>query len=111
MDWNMVDVASGGALMDKTPVIARHLISNMAIDGANIPCEAARCRTTSTKHATSVWYLHLSRAPYRYVPHFVGGIACQHYKSDAVDRFRKHPLVDDLESERGRSRHHAALKR
>ncbi|RDX82893.1 hypothetical protein CR513_36257, partial [Mucuna pruriens] len=30
MDQNMVDVTSGGALMDKTPKIARHLISNMA---------------------------------------------------------------------------------
>ncbi|RDX75887.1 hypothetical protein CR513_44173, partial [Mucuna pruriens] len=30
MDRNMVDVASGGALMDKTPAVARHLISNMA---------------------------------------------------------------------------------
>ncbi|RDY00604.1 hypothetical protein CR513_16204, partial [Mucuna pruriens] len=26
----MIDVASGGALMDKTPTAARHLISNMA---------------------------------------------------------------------------------
>ncbi|RDX78971.1 hypothetical protein CR513_40666, partial [Mucuna pruriens] len=30
MDQNMVDVASGGALMDKTPAAIRHLISNMA---------------------------------------------------------------------------------
>ena len=30
MDRSMVDVASGGALMDKTPVIARDLIANMA---------------------------------------------------------------------------------
>ncbi|RDX94235.1 hypothetical protein CR513_23405, partial [Mucuna pruriens] len=30
MDHNMIDAASGGALMDKTPVVARHLISNMA---------------------------------------------------------------------------------
>ncbi|RDX89100.1 hypothetical protein CR513_29225, partial [Mucuna pruriens] len=30
MDRNMIDVASGGALMDKTPVVARHLISNIA---------------------------------------------------------------------------------
>ncbi|RDY12091.1 hypothetical protein CR513_03150, partial [Mucuna pruriens] len=29
MDRNMVDAASGGALMDKTLVAARHLISNM----------------------------------------------------------------------------------
>ncbi|RDX88978.1 hypothetical protein CR513_29360, partial [Mucuna pruriens] len=30
MDQSMVDVASRGALMDKTPATARHLISNMA---------------------------------------------------------------------------------
>ncbi|RDX70507.1 hypothetical protein CR513_50235, partial [Mucuna pruriens] len=30
MDRSMIDVASGRALMDKTPVAARHLISNMA---------------------------------------------------------------------------------
>ncbi|RDX96468.1 hypothetical protein CR513_20866, partial [Mucuna pruriens] len=30
MDRSMIDVASGGALMDKRPTTARHLISNMA---------------------------------------------------------------------------------
>ncbi|RDY02737.1 hypothetical protein CR513_13756, partial [Mucuna pruriens] len=30
MDRNMINVASGGALMDKTPTTARHLISNIA---------------------------------------------------------------------------------
>ncbi|RDX65078.1 hypothetical protein CR513_56296, partial [Mucuna pruriens] len=30
MDKSMIDAASGGALMDKTPAAARHLISNMA---------------------------------------------------------------------------------
>ncbi|RDY11037.1 hypothetical protein CR513_04359, partial [Mucuna pruriens] len=30
MERSMIDAASGGALMDKTPVAARHLISNMA---------------------------------------------------------------------------------
>ncbi|RDY14401.1 hypothetical protein CR513_00542, partial [Mucuna pruriens] len=29
MDRNMINAASDGALMDKTPVVARHLISNM----------------------------------------------------------------------------------
>ncbi|RDX95680.1 hypothetical protein CR513_21758, partial [Mucuna pruriens] len=29
MDRSMIDAASGGALMDKTPAAARHLISNM----------------------------------------------------------------------------------
>ncbi|RDX86172.1 hypothetical protein CR513_32517, partial [Mucuna pruriens] len=32
MDRSMIDVASGGALMDKTPPASRHLISNMASD-------------------------------------------------------------------------------
>ncbi|RDX72335.1 hypothetical protein CR513_48197, partial [Mucuna pruriens] len=37
MDRNIIDVASGGSLMDKTPAIVRHLISNMAsnTEGAN----------------------------------------------------------------------------
>ncbi|RDY01469.1 hypothetical protein CR513_15198, partial [Mucuna pruriens] len=30
MDRSMIDAASGGALMDKTPTVARHFISNMA---------------------------------------------------------------------------------
>ncbi|RDX82549.1 hypothetical protein CR513_36637, partial [Mucuna pruriens] len=30
MDKNMIDTASGGALMEKMPTAARHLISNMA---------------------------------------------------------------------------------
>ncbi|RDY05196.1 hypothetical protein CR513_10978, partial [Mucuna pruriens] len=30
MDRSMIDFASGGALMDKTPTATRHLISNMA---------------------------------------------------------------------------------
>ncbi|RDX73602.1 hypothetical protein CR513_46765, partial [Mucuna pruriens] len=30
MDRSMIDAASGGALMDKTPAATRHLISNMA---------------------------------------------------------------------------------
>ncbi|RDY01171.1 hypothetical protein CR513_15541, partial [Mucuna pruriens] len=30
MDRSMIDATSGGALMDKTPTTARHLISNMA---------------------------------------------------------------------------------
>ncbi|RDX86432.1 hypothetical protein CR513_32230, partial [Mucuna pruriens] len=29
MDRSMIDAASGGALMDKTPAATRHLISNM----------------------------------------------------------------------------------
>ncbi|RDY11426.1 hypothetical protein CR513_03922, partial [Mucuna pruriens] len=39
MDRSMIDAASGGALMDKTPVAARHLIFNMASNtqGADQP--------------------------------------------------------------------------
>ncbi|RDX65455.1 hypothetical protein CR513_55891, partial [Mucuna pruriens] len=30
MDYSMIDVANGGALMDKMPIATRHLILNMA---------------------------------------------------------------------------------
>ncbi|RDY07561.1 hypothetical protein CR513_08310, partial [Mucuna pruriens] len=30
MDKSTIEVANGGALIDKTPAVARHLISNMA---------------------------------------------------------------------------------
>ncbi|RDX59864.1 hypothetical protein CR513_61808, partial [Mucuna pruriens] len=33
MEQSMIDAASEGVLMDKTSVIARHLISNMAVRG------------------------------------------------------------------------------
>ncbi|RDX64606.1 hypothetical protein CR513_56823, partial [Mucuna pruriens] len=36
MDQSMIDAASGGALMDKTPPAARHLISNMTIDNLRL---------------------------------------------------------------------------
>ncbi|RDY07552.1 hypothetical protein CR513_08298, partial [Mucuna pruriens] len=36
MDRSMIDVASGGALMDKMPAAARHLISNMAISNQRV---------------------------------------------------------------------------
>ncbi|RDX69986.1 hypothetical protein CR513_50828, partial [Mucuna pruriens] len=78
MDRNMVDGANEGTLMDKILAAARHLISNMAIDRANIPCEVARCRVALTKYTVSVWNLHLSGAPCRYVSHF------------ARNRVRKH---------------------
>ncbi|RDX83309.1 hypothetical protein CR513_35790, partial [Mucuna pruriens] len=35
MDRSMIDAASGGALMDKTPIAVRHLIFNMAT-GQNV---------------------------------------------------------------------------
>ncbi|RDX80944.1 hypothetical protein CR513_38452, partial [Mucuna pruriens] len=74
----MIDATSGGALMDKTLAATRHLISKMAINRANIPCEAARCRTASTKHTTRMWNLYLNEAPYRHVPHFVGNRVREH---------------------------------
>ncbi|RDX95925.1 hypothetical protein CR513_21495, partial [Mucuna pruriens] len=45
MDRNMIDVASGGALMDKTTTVARNLISNMA---SNIQLFGTRGVITST---------------------------------------------------------------
>ncbi|RDY07631.1 hypothetical protein CR513_08226, partial [Mucuna pruriens] len=82
MDRSMIDAASGGALMDKTPAAARQLISNMAsntqqfrIRGASQPRmvneigamdnllanrvdvigEATCCWTTPTKHSSQIW--------------------------------------------------------
>ncbi|RDY06460.1 hypothetical protein CR513_09542, partial [Mucuna pruriens] len=90
MDQNMVDAASGGALIDKTLVVARHLILNMVVRGLRrtrhlkgsegswqlrqltigesvdrtyVPYEATYCRVASTSNAMSVWNLHLSGAP------------------------------------------------
>ncbi|RDY05287.1 hypothetical protein CR513_10894, partial [Mucuna pruriens] len=53
IDKSMIDAASGGAPMDKTPAVARHLILNMAnigkpIDITHIFGEVARCRPAST---------------------------------------------------------------
>ncbi|RDX71225.1 hypothetical protein CR513_49462, partial [Mucuna pruriens] len=36
MDRSMIDASSGGALMDKTSAVARHLISNMAISNQRL---------------------------------------------------------------------------
>ncbi|RDY00091.1 hypothetical protein CR513_16779, partial [Mucuna pruriens] len=57
MDRNMIDAVSGGALMDKTLVAARHLISNMAkigkpVDKDHIFNKAACCWLASTSCAT-----------------------------------------------------------
>ncbi|RDX77183.1 hypothetical protein CR513_42731, partial [Mucuna pruriens] len=40
MDKSMIDAASGGALMDKTPPVARHLISNMASNTVRGPSQS-----------------------------------------------------------------------
>ncbi|RDY09063.1 hypothetical protein CR513_06640, partial [Mucuna pruriens] len=48
MDQSMIDAASGRALMDKTPTIARHLISNMA---SNTAIWDQRSRPTSNVNA------------------------------------------------------------
>ncbi|RDX79244.1 hypothetical protein CR513_40349, partial [Mucuna pruriens] len=95
MDQSMIDVASGGALMDKTLAVVRHMISNMAsntqqfetrgattsqmvneidigklIDRANITGKVACYWETSTKCSSkSLWHLHFRGAPNRYVPH------------------------------------------
>ncbi|RDX83074.1 hypothetical protein CR513_36037, partial [Mucuna pruriens] len=54
MDRNMIDVASGRVLMDKTPIATRYLISNMASNTQQFGTkggvtEAARYQTISTK--------------------------------------------------------------
>ena len=36
IDRNMIDTASGGALVDKTPEVARNLISNMAANSSSL---------------------------------------------------------------------------
>ncbi|RDY01376.1 hypothetical protein CR513_15310, partial [Mucuna pruriens] len=89
MDHNMIDVASGRALMDKTPATTRYLISNMAgntqhfrvqggagtsravrevgelADRAHVPCETTCCRTTSTSRPTALGSGHqFGRQPY-----------------------------------------------
>ncbi|RDX71508.1 hypothetical protein CR513_49136, partial [Mucuna pruriens] len=43
----MIDVASGGALMDKTPVAARHLISNMTSNTQQFGTRGALIELTS----------------------------------------------------------------
>ncbi|RDX63348.1 hypothetical protein CR513_58237, partial [Mucuna pruriens] len=55
MDRSMIDVASGGALMDKTPAVARHLISNMAIGAVdNLRLENQLTELTSLVRQLSV---------------------------------------------------------
>ncbi|RDY05608.1 hypothetical protein CR513_10526, partial [Mucuna pruriens] len=92
MDQNMIDATSSGALMDKTPAVARHLISNMAsnttiqdqrshhipsgerksTNKVSITSEAVRCWTTSVKHTIkSLWNMYLGGAPNRCVPHIM----------------------------------------
>ncbi|RDX68980.1 hypothetical protein CR513_51971, partial [Mucuna pruriens] len=86
IDQSMVDVASGGALMDKIldPRKSRHLkgserswhlrqlVIGESDDRTYVPCEATCYQAASTSHTTSVWNLHLSGAPYQYVHHFAG---------------------------------------
>ncbi|RDY07080.1 hypothetical protein CR513_08869, partial [Mucuna pruriens] len=96
MDQNMVDAASWGALMDKTPAAARQLILNMArgVDpsrvvnkvGAfdNLRLEnqltelASLMRQLVVEQHQKMWNMHLSGAPYRYVPHFIGNRVKKH---------------------------------
>ncbi|RDX84914.1 hypothetical protein CR513_33964, partial [Mucuna pruriens] len=64
MDRSMIDVASGGALMDKTRAAENHLISNMASNiqqfgdrGLN---PSPRCWTTSTRHGRKICGIYTS---------------------------------------------------
>ncbi|RDX98468.1 hypothetical protein CR513_18600, partial [Mucuna pruriens] len=72
MDQSMIDASSVGALMDKTPATARHLIFNMAsntqyfqpnvgklTDRIDITSEATCCWTTPTNHCSqSLWHMY-----------------------------------------------------
>ncbi|RDX91652.1 hypothetical protein CR513_26336, partial [Mucuna pruriens] len=63
MDKSMIDVASGGALMDKTPTAARNLISNMAgntqgfggVDGYKQHSVSTKCNCHSLRLANTDW--------------------------------------------------------
>jgi len=52
MDRSMIDVAGEGALMDKIPVVARQLISNMAINDQQF---STRVVATSKASTTEVF--------------------------------------------------------
>ncbi|RDX84805.1 hypothetical protein CR513_34087, partial [Mucuna pruriens] len=90
MDRNMIDIASDGALMDKTPIAVRHLILNMASNTQQFRTkgavtsrvanevgtidklsDAARCQTTIAECASeSLWHMYLCGAPNNYVLSF-----------------------------------------
>ncbi|RDY01485.1 hypothetical protein CR513_15172, partial [Mucuna pruriens] len=54
MDRSMIDATSGGALMDKTPATARHLISNMASNTQQFEIRGPnQSRTVNEINATS----------------------------------------------------------
>ncbi|RDX80444.1 hypothetical protein CR513_39004, partial [Mucuna pruriens] len=80
MDKSMIDAASGGALMDKTPAVARHLISNMAsntqqfgVRGPSPPGwlenQLTELTTSTFLGSKSMWHLYFRGAPHGYVPH------------------------------------------
>jgi len=50
MDKSMVDIASGGALVDKTLAVARELISNMATNAQQF---GTRSNSTTVYHVAS----------------------------------------------------------
>ncbi|RDY07878.1 hypothetical protein CR513_07954, partial [Mucuna pruriens] len=54
MEWSMIDAASGGTLMDKTPMVAWHLISNMA---GNTQQFGIRGGVSTSRAASEVSYL------------------------------------------------------
>ncbi|RDX99943.1 hypothetical protein CR513_16941, partial [Mucuna pruriens] len=66
IDWSMIDAASGGALMDKTPTATRKLFSNMAKPSNRVDVigEATCCWITPTKrssHISAKYECHHSR--------------------------------------------------
>ena len=55
MDRSMIDAASGGALMDKTPIVSKQLISNMAINYQQFGTRvAAPSRVVASKVSVSM---------------------------------------------------------
>ena len=55
MDRNMIDAASGGALVDKTPAVARDLIANMAANSQQFGMRSiASSRSVYDVHQSSL---------------------------------------------------------
>ncbi|RDX80386.1 hypothetical protein CR513_39062, partial [Mucuna pruriens] len=111
MERSTIDVASGGALMDKTPTTTKHLISNMAsnntqqfgIIGAGQPrmhqlSITARvcCICTSMEHPTNMCpMLQETKSDH---PESIGAISCYQYEKQPYqsrhfdNQYGKHPF-------------------
>ncbi|RDY01382.1 hypothetical protein CR513_15304, partial [Mucuna pruriens] len=110
MDHSMIDAASGGAVMDKTPIVARHLISNMfgtrgavtnrvmnevsAVDNLRLENQLTELNQPASINPTSqnLWNMHFYGAPNRHVDNteIVGATGGNQYgrsRQYAVPRF------------------------